>query len=1028
MSNNNINLGNQVLAFDYRQEARGKGFNQAFCDILPYGLYTGGQLNRISDTVISIDLTVCVIRSDENDKVALRIETTESQDLSLASSVGASYADITKPYIVLRFGWKDVDINYMNMKAVGWSTDPIEDDPDKLHPLDIILGKVLFQETAPESGHYIIATANSFDYSRRQDVFIKETESVAGQFRVSVSEIDPKKVFISGGKLNTSQGRFLISGTEFPEDGLPDTECMGRTDLVALDTQGEFKLIQGAPSSVFPAPAPKYQNYKVLAEIHRGPHRTDVLGTDIVQITDGTILGPVSAGDFPLTDSDNILPSNAKNIEAALNYIMHRSIAISPEDAATLAVVLRRNIKWGTDDSEGEVYAAAVPVKDTAGLFISENVEAVLNEIAGPGRTTETLKGLADAIEALAEYLSTLVYSKYNQLINSVATDRPIFFAKMKKNSTAVFNLKVEGPTMHGTICMAVSVGETNALNRCTMSILSTSIPAFFDNSVVYLATHVDELTSDYIFVGFTAVATGLFDVSMQAVSSEPSGVVGVAYSVPMATVPCVTFPVSDGYLAGYPVIKPISALGAFRKWSATYQYQAEDPTFFNGSAYFVNSASIPDVGESPDTHPGKWIQLAKPDAGPIDLIEGARTPQLFYQPGLIISNSTASRLRKAHQDQGMEYPSLESKVYHLDGDLLDQNQQNPLTIVLRSPEFDFNDLVGSEFPFNDVSASIFAWNMANLANNVIPHFISENSPPEPSITRNPAIPKKPFEEIAEAYYGSFSIPLVMPDGNGQNTLDYWFKTAQSGGFSLLSVKLPTGELFDLALGHDEPYWNDNSGTVGADAFPFNTNVSLPGTVVYNERSTSTDLNAVQGFGGEAAVIPIAIPSDNLPQPDSWNHIALSVGNNTITLFLNGKQQTIPRLSSGFGGDTEIEINPQRNPIVLDELLLDWTASVSFARFSKVSVTRLPWAAHEWKDKWLTIFADDPANFDSNLALYFYPVGSVIAQASTGGEYDDSQTPWSRFHNFKEAQFVLQGEIAPAGGNGEKTRFWQRVS
>ena len=1027
MSSNSVNRGNQVLVFDYRQEARGKGFNQAFCEILPYGLYSGGHLTRVSDTMINIGLLVCVIKSDEADKVALRIETQETQEISLATSIGSAYVDASKPYIVLRFGWQDVEINYMDMLAVGWSTDPLETDPDKLHPFDIILGKVLFEEISPGSGQYIIATGNPFDLSRRHDVFIKETEAVSGQFRVSPSEIDPKKVFISGGKVNTSKGRFIIPGSEFPSAGIPDTGAMGRTDLVVVNVNGEFQFIQGIPAASFPAPAPRYQNYKVLAEIHRGPNRSDITGADIVQVTDATIRGPVAADDFPLIDSEGFLPSNAKSIEAAFNYIFHHTIAISPNDLATLAVVLRRNINWSTTDPDG-VYAASMPVKDTAGLFVSSNVEAVLAEIAGAGRTTETLKSLANAISSLANYVDSLIYSNYGQTINNVDTNRPVFFAKVKKHTTTVFNLKVDGPTMGGTICMAVTVGDTNDLQHAAMSILSTSIPAFFNNSIVYLATHVDTLISDYIFIGFSVPATGLFTVGMQAVSSEPDGVVGVAYSVPMTTVPHVTFPVSDGYLAGYPVIKPIRSLNAFHKWSATYQYEAEDPTFFNGSAYFANPVAVPNVGESPASHPGKWIQLARPDAGPIDLTEGARTPQLFYQPGLIISNTTALKLRKAHQDQGMQYPSQASKVYHLDGDLLDQDQQNQLVIVPRSPEFDFNDVANSEFPFNDVSASVFAWNMSDLANNVIPHFISENSGPESPITTDPAIPKKPFKEVAEAYYGSYSVPLIMPDGNGDNVLDYWFKTVEGGGFNLFSIKLPTGELFDLTLGHEEPFWNDNSGVSGPDNFPFNENVTMPGTVVYNERSTSAGLNAVQGFGSSAVVTPITIPDTNLPQPNRWNHLALEIGTNSITIFLNGQQQTVARMSSGFGGNTEININPQQMPIAMDEIMMDWTASISFARYSEVSITRLPWAYHEWKDGWLTIYADNPDEFDSNLVMHFFPVGSVMTQTTTAGIYDESQTPWKKFHNFRQEQFALQGEVTPTGGNGEKTRFWQRIS
>jgi hypothetical protein len=635
---------------------------------------------------------------------------------------------------------------------------------------------------------------------------------------------------------------------------------------------------------------------------------------------------------------------------------------------------------------------------------------------------------IAAAQSWIRRYVDTLVYGSYSQSITSVATDRPIFFAKMKKNSAAIFNLKVEGPTMGGTICMAVSAGDTNDLQHSAMSILSSSIPAFFNSSTVYLATHVDSLISDYIFVGFSAVATGLFDVSMQAVSSERRGVAGVAYSVPMGTVPNVAFPVSDGYLAGYPVIKPIRELAAFHRWSASFKYQAEDPVFFAGSAYFANPAAVPDMGESPASNPGKWIQLARPDPGPVDITEGARTPQLFYQPGLIISNTSALKLRRAHQDQGMRYPSPHSKVYHLDGDLLDQDQQNPLTIIPRSPEFNFNDVSISAFPFNDVPASIFAWNMADLANNVIPHFVSEDSAPEPPVTTDPAIPKKPFKEIAEAYYGSYSVSLAMPDGNGENTLDYWFKTAGGGGFYLLSVRLPTGESFDLALGYEEPFWNDNSGTGAPDNFPFNENVLLPGTVVYNERSVSAGLTAIRSLNGVTDTVPVIIPDDSLPQPNRWNHAALEIGNNSIAVFLNGHSLATGRLSSGFGGDTGIIINPQRTAIVLDEMLADWTVSVPFARYNEVSVTRLPWAYHEWKDGWLTLYADSPDKFDSNLVQHFFPAGSVMTQTTTNGQYDDSQTPWAKFHNFRQDQFVLQGEVEPSGGNGEKTRFWQRVS
>jgi hypothetical protein len=574
----------------------------------------------------------------------------------------------------------------------------------------------------------------------------------------------------------------------------------------------------------------------------------------------------------------------------------------------------------------------------------------------------------------IRRYVDTLIYGKYNQIITNIATNRPVFFAKMKKNSTAIFNLKISGPVMSGTVCMAVSVGETNDLPHSSMSILSTSIPAFFNNSTVYLATNVDGLISDYIFVGFSIVTTGNFDISMQAVSSERQGILGAAYSVAISTVPNVTFPVSDGYLAGYPVIKPIRSLDAFHRWSATYQYKAEDPTFFGGSAYFANPAAVPNTGESPATHPGKWIQLARPDSGPTDLTEGARTPQLFYSPGLIISNTNARKLRANHQDQGMQYPSLNSKVYHFDGDLLDQDQLNALNLDIKNPEFDFNDVSASEFPWNDLTASEFPFNQFDVSG-VIPHFISEDSTPEPPITPELIIRKKPFKEIAEAYYGSFRVNLTMPDNSGQNVLDYWFKLVETGRTDLLHIELPTGERFDMNLGAEEPFWNDNTGVPSPDNFPFNENVILPGTVVYNERDIHTGLVAQQAYNTIGIITDFNYQDQNLPQPNVWNHLSVSIEAEQVVIYLNGQSRKFNRLSSGFGGNTKIIINPQMEPIVMDELLFDWTTSISFGRYDEISQTRLPWAYHEWKDGWLTLYADDPDKFDSNIAMFIFLLG-----------------------------------------------------
>jgi hypothetical protein len=407
MSRNNVNYGNQALVFSFHQEARSKGFNREFCGILPYGIYTGGGLTRLNDGLVQIGELTVVIRSNEEDKVALRVETTEIQELSV---------DPSKPYVVLRFGWADSDNNFMDMRAVGWSTDPFEADEGKLWPLDIILGKVQFTDG---SGGQIIDPAAPFDFSRRKDVFLKEAESVYDQFRVCASETNPKRIYVSGGSVITSKGRFTVSGGDYPSFDIPDTAAQSRTDLVVITASGQVQLVQGTPSASNPAPAPKYETYKVCAEIRRGPNRTDVKGSDIHQLPDASRRGQWLAEDFPVADTENYLPSNSKNIEAAFNYVFHHSFVMSPDDASVLAKILRKHINFGTSDPDG-VYAASLPVKDTAGLFEGTNAEAVFAEIAGSGRTTETLKGLADAIGVLNDYAADLAADLADHIADTI--------------------------------------------------------------------------------------------------------------------------------------------------------------------------------------------------------------------------------------------------------------------------------------------------------------------------------------------------------------------------------------------------------------------------------------------------------------------------------------------------------------------------------------------------------------------------------------------------------------------------------
>ena len=1011
------NKGGQVAVFNFKQEARAIGFNQAFCDILPYGIYTGGELSKVSNTTIDVAPLTCIIKSYNNDKVALRQETTSNYRVDDVSP--------SKPYIVIRYGWLEQEFNYMTILAVGGSENPDMEVDEKLHSLDIILGKVVYDGIEIPSDN-----KKAFDLTLRQDVFFNKSAKLFNQFKVSATDPISNKVNISGGVLNTSKGHFTKSGTEF-DTGASDTNGIGsgneRIDLIVLDVNGDFKFIKGVPA-VSPL-APNYGNYKVLAEIRRGHDREDINGSDIKQVSDATIRGPISLDDYILDDSEGLIPSDIKkSVESVIRFILHNNLGIHPDDPANDGKVLRKHIKWGLNEEEDDVNASAMPIINEDGLFASSTVEGALAEIAGAGRTTETLKGLNDDIHDLSDYLDSQIYCSYNQSVYCSDTSTPIFFAKVKKHTSTVFNLKVDGPAnMQGTISLVVTVGESADLTNSSISILSQAIPFFYAKSIIYLATNVDNAGTNDIFVGFTTPITGQFDISFQSVSSEPGAVAEFIDIKDVSLLNKKSFLVSEGYLAGYPVIKNTNDLLAFKEWSPDYQYKENDPVFWKGQLYIANELSVPIKGESPPSP--SWNMLAKQDISiDVDFTEGVKTPQLFYQPGLIISNSDAVGIRKAYQDQGMEYPSKSSLVYHLDGDYYDQhhkNESDQLVLFYNNEFYRYSPISESleilpEFSFDGLDEDLFEWEAPSDPVNIMPHFINEES--EELISTDLKINKKPFKEIAQALYGTMCIPVIIPNNTGQNTIDFWFKIFNMTGCNVFTISLLTHETIDLTVGYEEPFWNENDGVV--NAFNYNKDVGVSGLLPYNERIVSSEMNLLQVSNDQSTITPVDL-SINLD--GSWNHIAIEIGNTNLKIFLNGNEQEFTRLTSNFGGNSVINLNPHQRPFIIDELMVDWTKAITFERFKDVSSIKLPWAAHEWGDGWLTIFANDPEKIDSNLALYLYPVGSVITQASVGGVYDPTQTPWARFHNFTEDQFALQGEVTPVGGNGQKTRFYQRI-
>lgn len=315
MSTNSIDYGSQTLSFDFREEARAVKFNKLFYNLLPYGIYHGLALARRSDTSVAVTHGTVIIPSNNGDDTATKIDTAEDQLINFADSVGGG-CNINKPFVILRFGWSDVEDNFMEIIKAAF---------DDILETDIIVGKVNFEQ---KNGKWVVGTNGSFDLSKRQVVIFKNLEQIKNLFQVKPTEPASNKVSVSGGVLVTSKGKIVVPSTTIPDDGIEATTSLGRIDIVALDTEGKFHYLKGTPAVAPKAPA--YLNYKVLAEIKLGTNQSIVNGLNIQQVSNwDNLQGTIAPEDTPLVDTPNHFPGENKTVAAALEYLWKHSLVLN---------------------------------------------------------------------------------------------------------------------------------------------------------------------------------------------------------------------------------------------------------------------------------------------------------------------------------------------------------------------------------------------------------------------------------------------------------------------------------------------------------------------------------------------------------------------------------------------------------------------------------------------------------------------------------------------------------------------------
>lgn len=542
----------------------------------------------------------------------------------------------------------------------------------------------------------------------------------------------------------------------------------------------------------------------------------------------------------------------------------------------------------------------------------------------------ESVFNVAAAKSYIKRFTNAVVFGKSGITIESTAA-KSVFFCKVPLSSSHIILVEIldNQNAKVGSLSFALTAGKT-AYTDSSITVLGASSSEMISQTKILVSVNFEDAEDlTHVLVGLKLNTYGNLKFTYQVISSNRAIVTPIALSREVL-VNYKLYDVSKGYLLDRALFEETDTLNAFRKWSSTYQYSANDPVFYGSHLYYANPNSLPSAGEDPAHYPSKWIELATAEIPDTDISKGAKTPQLFYDKSLVITNDTAAGLRKARRDVGFQYPSSNSKVYHFDNDLLDQLQENSIQDCIevdQDPEIE-------------------------------PFFVGKGMVGV-GISSDPAINFKPLKEIPAFYYGNFGLRKSLTLTTGNNLFAFHFKysnVAQLANEHILVLSLPTGERIHLVANYSEIDYNVD---------PTMTYWDTEDTPVYSEGQTLTTALAVLSYYG-AQINKTEVFSGYPLVEDSWAHLCVKVNFDSITIFFRGQQVTIPRQTDGFGS-VEYLINRSHHAFSIDELIWDTTAALPFSRYDELSTESLPWAEHEKNDNWFVLHAQDTDKVDTNL-------------------------------------------------------------
>ena len=303
------------------------------------------------------------------------------------------------------------------------------------------------------------------------------------------------------------------------------------------------------------------------------------------------------------------------------------------------------------------------------------------------------------------------------------------------------------------------------------------------------------------------------------------------------------------------------------------------------------------------------WSVVSKAD------ISGVRTPAMFSDSTMVISNASMEQRRLNKNDIGIVTPEG-ALVYHFDDTYLDQNNENPLTFTEKTGGVP-KQLVGVEDESTNDGISDFAAALMATA---------------------------PFCSEARSLYGNVRVQTDVGNAPEEFTVEFWIRHAWEESQQMFVIG-DSSQKITLHLYNVESYYNT----------PLDSEVHYNTAAASSERSPYNEIQeavAVLEYEHDGEIERINLTELGVrSMKDRWTHVAViltSLGE--FKCIFDKTIVTIPQKES-FTGTVSVDINPSMGSMLLDELLiLDGTAMTP-SDITANTDTRIPYAHLDWHEK-----------------------------------------------------------------------------